>query len=190
LNKIDQYDNSGTEFVNDDADDPRNNIVKKEELRRAWWAIADLENFICTTRSIPRMIDWETCKTKLPCDDKDWFEGRECPSFFLPANLSDLQTFLDLPSHISLMAYRILASHLLAKLIKLAASDDGVTQTHGSLSAIEECAISWKSRIPKNVVPATSFQQTEGDEEVSSDVLPLCIQIETQVSLRPEVLSS
>lgn len=180
LNQMDQYDTAGAKHVGVDAGDARSNFVKKEEFRRVWWAISDLENFICTTKHRPRMIDWETCKTKLPCDDKDWFAGHECPSFFLPATLSDLQTSLDLTAHISVMAYRILAAHLLAKFMKLALDDDGVTLTHGALSTIEECAVVWK---PKDVLPEVSFRQAEGDDEMSCDSLPLRIQIETQVSL-------
>ena len=177
LDRIDSYD---TRTKNDtvDAGNLRSEIVRKEELRRAWWTISDMENFICTTKGRPRMIDWENCRTKLPCDDRDWFEGREGPSFFLPASLSDLSASWDLPSYISVMAYRILARHLVGKFMHLAVNENDPAETYGRLSIIQKCAAVWKLNAPSDVTTDPPFRQTVGEDEVLSDALPLRILIE------------
>ncbi len=87
LDKVDGASRGASLLDGDDAGD-QSESIRTEELRRAWWCVADLENFISTIKSRPRLVDWEKCRTKLPCDDKDWFAGRECPSFYLPANFS------------------------------------------------------------------------------------------------------
>lgn len=97
LDRIDSHGTGRSECVGVEAGNMTVEFVRKEELRRAWWAISDMENFICMTRGRPRMIDYDNCRTKLPCDDSDWFEGREVLSVFLPANLSDLRASTDLP---------------------------------------------------------------------------------------------
>jgi hypothetical protein len=183
--EIDRYDTNRSKQMSVDVDPPGTEWVKKEELRRAWWGVADLENFICTTKCRLRMIDWGKCKTKLPCDDKDWFEGRECVSFFLPASLYDLRAPLDLPSYTSVVAYRILAMHLVAKLISVATIDDSVTGSNDPFSTIEDCAAVWKHIMPRDVRPELPLRQTPGQAEVLSDALPMRIVIESQVCLPP-----
>lgn len=122
--------------------------IKKEELRRSWWTVAYLENFICVTKYRPRMINWGKCKTKLPCDDKDWFKGRQQPSTFLPANVYDLRASLPIPRHHSTLAYRIITMHLGAHLVETAVNSDGLSKSNSLFSTIEECATSCKQNIP------------------------------------------
>ncbi|SPO06597.1 uncharacterized protein DNG_09287 [Cephalotrichum gorgonifer] len=157
LDRVDFCDTGRAENVGVGAEeDPTAEFVRKEELRRAWWAISDMENFICTTRGRPRMIDYDDCKTKLPCDDRDWFEGRESPSYFLPANLSDLRESPDLPSHISATAHRILATHLMAKFVPLAANKGDLAATGDLLLTVEDIfLLSSKIRTFKNATPST-----------------------------------
>lgn len=159
---LDKIDCSGMQ-PNFELSDYRAECVKKEELRRAWWAISDMENFICVIKCRPRLIDWDRCKTRLPCDDVDWFEGREVPSSFLPVNVYDLCTSLDLPTHISVMGQRIVVMHLFSKLAYLAASSDHVDGWHDSISKIEECIAAWKPNMAQGV--------ESGQTSVSNDAL-------------------
>ncbi|KAJ6186924.1 hypothetical protein N7519_001832 [Penicillium mononematosum] len=156
--------------------DHRTECVKKEELRRVWWAISDMENFICVTKCRPRLIDWSRCKTRLPCDDADWFEDHEVASSFLPVTVYDLRTSLDLPAHISVMGQRILVMHLFANLAYLAASGDHLDGWHDSISAIEECIATWKPIIAQRV---ESGQTVEPGEGTSNDALIAYLVLQT-----------
>ncbi|KAL7804506.1 fungal-specific transcription factor domain-containing protein [Trichoderma afarasin] len=148
---LDQVDyNDETMFTSRDSDsDPCKSIwVKKEELRRTWWVVAYLENFICVTKDRPRMIDWGKCKTKLPCDDKDWFQGRHCPSDFLPASLDDLRASLTVQPQLSVLAYRIRTMHLGAKMLEEAMNHDDAHELNDILTKVEECATFYKKNMP------------------------------------------
>lgn len=157
---LDEIDGDRTHLF--EPNDHRAEIVKREELRRIWWAISDMENFVCVVRCRPRLIDWRRCKTRLPCDDTDWFESREVPSYFLPASVYDLRNSLDLPAQISLMGKRILFMHLFANLAYLAANGDGVDGWHDSISAIEECAATWKPNMAQMVESTQTVGSAEG----------------------------
>ncbi|RTE69510.1 hypothetical protein BHE90_016108 [Fusarium euwallaceae] len=192
LDQVDGGNAVGAEQVGIDAsrDNPKNEVEKKEELRRAWWAIADMENFICTVKCRPRMIDWAKCRTRLPSDDRDWFEGRETSTYFLPTGLSELHACPTLPSYISVMARRILAVHLMAEFVPLVVSRDSLTETHDPLSTIEECAVSWKlNDLSDHGAPYSLPPQSTENDEVLSDALPLRILIEWQVSAPLSLLS-
>jgi hypothetical protein len=156
--------------------DHRAECVKKEELRRVWWAISDMENFICVVKCRPRLIDWSRCKTRLPCDDADWFDGHEVPSSFLPASVYDLRTSLDLPAHISVMGQRILVMHLFANLAYFAASNDHVDGWPDSISAIEECVAAWKPNMAQRVESGQTVEPVEG---FSNDALIAYLVLQT-----------
>jgi hypothetical protein len=156
--------------------DHRAECVKKEELRRVWWAISDMENFICVIKCRPRLIDWSRCKTSLPCDDADWFEGHEVPLSFLPVTVYDLRTSLDLPVHISVIGQRILVMHLFANLAYLAASGDHVDGWHESILAIEECIATWKPIMTQRVGSGKSVEPGEG---TSNDALMAYLVLQT-----------
>ncbi|UKZ74118.1 hypothetical protein TrVFT333_001777 [Trichoderma virens FT-333] len=131
-----------------DPDACKTTWVKKEELRRTWWVIAYLENFVCVTKDRPRMIDWGKCKTKLPCDDKDWFQGRHCSSDFLPASLDDLRASLTVSPQLSVLAFRLRTMHLGAKMLEAAMNNDSELESHNILTKIEECATFYKQNMP------------------------------------------
>ncbi|KAB8074398.1 fungal-specific transcription factor domain-containing protein [Aspergillus leporis] len=158
---LDEIDSNLTQ-LDFEANDHRAECVKKEELRRVWWAISDMENFVCAIKCRPRLIDWSRCKTRLPCDDANWFQGREVPSSFLPASVYDLRESLDLPAHISVMGQRILAMHLFANLAYLAANGDRVDGWHDPISAIEECVAAWRPNIARMVKSRQTVDPAEG----------------------------
>ncbi|RFU28510.1 hypothetical protein B7463_g7830, partial [Scytalidium lignicola] len=127
--------------------------IRKEELRRAWWCIWELEIFVCTAKSKPRMINSKKCWTKLPVDDKDWFAGHQVPSCFFPGSLHRLRESLEVSSYTSVFANRIVACHLVSALVGMAdiQSLDG---SHDSLSTIEECAAAWKNNLADELKPS------------------------------------
>lgn len=55
----------------------------REEKRRAWWAIWEMDVFASTIRRTPSAIDWSQMETLLPVEDKHWFGGRVQPSCFM-----------------------------------------------------------------------------------------------------------
>ncbi|RVX74537.1 hypothetical protein B0A52_01663 [Exophiala mesophila] len=59
---------------NDDLDDSEA-WVRKEELRRVWWAISDLDTFLCTVSSHPFGLDRQSMRVLLPVSDELWFKG-------------------------------------------------------------------------------------------------------------------
>lgn len=151
--------------------------IQKEELRRAWWCIWDLETFASTAKLRPPMMNSRRCKTKLPCDDKDWFEGRECSSDFLPVNLHSLRTFLDVLPNTSVLSRRILACHLGAALIDLV-DVHNVADSNESILIIEDCASVWKHTIPGELRPESQPLQILEQPNILSDILPMHINME------------
>ncbi|KAJ5982936.1 hypothetical protein N7481_005035 [Penicillium waksmanii] len=55
----------------------------KEEKRRAWWAIWEMDVFASTIRRTPPAIDWSQIETLLPVEDEHWFDRRPQPSCFM-----------------------------------------------------------------------------------------------------------
>lgn len=69
--------------------------TKKEEERRAWWAIYQMDNFASILASRPFNIDANRMKVMLPVADSDWFEYSPSPSVSLSAQGLDWQTVAD-----------------------------------------------------------------------------------------------
>ncbi|KAJ3458014.1 hypothetical protein MRS44_012123 [Fusarium solani] len=57
--------------------------VGKEEERRCWWAIWEMDVFASTIKRCPLAIDWSVNETYLPIPDRDWFNGQYRQSSFL-----------------------------------------------------------------------------------------------------------
>lgn len=88
----DQICEDGTVEI-DNADDPEA-WIRKEELRRVWWTISDLDTFLCTVSSHPFGIDRQSMRVLLPVSDHSWFEGVPTKSSVLL--LHPLQTWKSL----------------------------------------------------------------------------------------------
>ncbi|QYS93350.1 Fungal_trans domain-containing protein [Trichoderma simmonsii] len=182
---LDQVDyNDEIMFTSRDSDlDPGKSIwVKKEELRRTWWVIAYLENFICVTKDRPRMIDWGKCKTKLPCDDKDWFQGRHSPSDFLPASLDDLRASLTVQPQLSVLAYRIRTMHLGAKMLEEAMNHADALESNDTLTKIQECATFYKQNMPME-----SKTRDAGQFKISTDHFHLRLLLESVFAISNKI---
>lgn len=151
--------------------------TRKEELRRLWWCIWDLDNFICTSSCRPRMMRTFKCQTKLPVNDKDWFNGYEVASSFLPGDLPRLTRSLKSSPLPSAMAYRIVSCHLLATLLDVL-DNESIEDIRHSISAIEDCATAWKENLPVEFRPVMDPQQLLKQSDVLSDSIPMYIQYE------------
>lgn len=57
--------------------------VNKEERRRAWWAVWELDTFASTLSCQPFVIDIYRIDVLLPVSDKDWFNCKPVPSALL-----------------------------------------------------------------------------------------------------------
>ncbi|KAL6836237.1 fungal-specific transcription factor domain-containing protein [Trichoderma sp. SZMC 28015] len=177
LDQVDYNDETISTSRDSDSDPCKSIWVKKEELRRTWWVIAYLENFICVTKDRPRMIDWGKCRTKLPCDDKDWFQGRHSPSDFLPASLDNLRASLTVQPQLSVLAYRIRTMHLGAKMLEEAMNHDDALESNDILTKIQECATFYKQNMPME-----SKTRDAGQFKISTDHFHLRLLLESQVS--------
>ncbi|OGM51213.1 hypothetical protein ABOM_000044 [Aspergillus bombycis] len=58
----------------------------KEERRRAWWAIWELDVFASTVRRLPPAIDWSQNWAMLPVDNECWLQKKPKPSCYLVAD--------------------------------------------------------------------------------------------------------
>lgn len=119
---------------------------RKEELRRAWWCIWELESFVCNIRCCPRMVNQTTCQTRLPMDDVDWFEGTVVPLYFLPSNFEQWSEFGNVLPRTSLLANQIVALHFLLTIAELEGSESLELST--TYSEIERSVAIWRKSLP------------------------------------------
>lgn len=112
LNDIDEHQ------INEDGTVCENDLedlevwIRKEELRRLWWAISDLDTFVCTISCQPYGIERRNMRVLLPVSDWSWFGGpRIKPSILL---LQPSQTWKSLQSspHQSARAWFLVSNHL------------------------------------------------------------------------------
>ncbi|KAF4631859.1 hypothetical protein G7Y89_g6270 [Cudoniella acicularis] len=65
------------------AEGAKFNDLEKEEKRRAWWALWEMDTFASTIRRSPTAIDWSENETLLPIKDDFWYYGTPQASCFL-----------------------------------------------------------------------------------------------------------
>jgi hypothetical protein len=148
--------------------------MEKEELRHAWWCIWELDSFVCSIRCQPRMINSLRCRTKLPVDDVDWFEGKEVPSSFLPRGLDQWHKLWNTSHCTSVLANRIVSLHFSLALVDLA-NDEDLEELFGSYSEIEQCASIWKNSLPAEFKPESRLQHILQQSDSLSEVFPMYI---------------
>lgn len=59
---------------------PPVDAVEKEEMRRAWWLVWELDTFASTVSRHPYSIDRKRMAVTLPISDEAWFAGTDVPS--------------------------------------------------------------------------------------------------------------
>lgn len=131
---------------------------RKEELRRAWWCIWELESFVCNILCRTQITNLTNCQTNLPMDDLDWFEGTETPSHFLPSSFEQWSR-LDIESpRISILAHRIVALHFLLAIVGLEGKES--SDLSASYSEIERCATIWRKWLSPEFKSLTQVQDS------------------------------
>lgn len=92
LDKIDEE----LDARNGPSTDPGMLWTQKEELRRAWWCVWELEVVASTIYRRPHTITKARADVKLPVSDKAWFADQEVASNIIPASpLRAWQTLRD-----------------------------------------------------------------------------------------------
>jgi Fungal specific transcription factor domain/Fungal Zn(2)-Cys(6) binuclear cluster domain len=122
LHQIDQDDAKSTTST-----EPAPNAaewVSKEEKRRAWWAIWELDVFASTIRCLPTGISWQSNYTRLPVDNKDWFSCTPTNSCWLVDDPSIRWKLLEQSGNRSACAWFIVANSLMRNAQMLSAHVD------------------------------------------------------------------
>ena len=85
----------------------------KEERRRTWWAIWEMDVFTSTVRRLPSAIDWNQNWTVLPVDDEFWLQKKPKTSCYLAADPMERFKLLQNCSNLSAKAWFIVANSLM-----------------------------------------------------------------------------
>lgn len=85
----------------------------KEERRRTWWAIWELDVFSSTVRRLPSAIDWNQNWTKLPVDDESWLQKKPKESCYLVPDPMQRPKLLQDSGNQSARAWFIVANSLM-----------------------------------------------------------------------------
>lgn len=87
--------------------------VDKEEQRRCWWAIWEMDLFASTVRRAPLAIDWAMNETYLPVDDESWFSNSYRQSCFLDIRPGERWKKLKLSGNESSAAWLVVLSSIM-----------------------------------------------------------------------------
>lgn len=87
--------------------------VDREEQRRCWWAIWEMDLFASTVRRAPLAIDWAMNETYLPVDDESWFGNSYRQSCFLDLRPSERWKKLKVSGNESSAAWLIVLSSIM-----------------------------------------------------------------------------
>lgn len=152
----------------------------KEELRRAWWCIWELESFVCNILCRTQITNLTNCQTKLPMDDLEWFEGTETPSCFLPSSFEQWSR-LDIASpRISTLAHRVVALHFLLAIVGLEGKESFDLST--AYSEIEHCVTVWRKWLPPEFKSLSQVQNSPDHLDLFSRRLWIYVINEESVS--------
>lgn len=86
---------------------------EKEEERRAWWAIWEMDVFASTVRRTPPAMDWSQMGTLLPIDEQDWFDNRPRSSCFMERDPINRWKALANQGHLSPKAWFLVINSLM-----------------------------------------------------------------------------
>ena len=88
--------------------------VGKEEMRRAWWLLWELDTFASCASGKPFMIDRRRISVKLPVSDEAWFAGAEIESTQLTLGPNQSWKCLEGSLNQDERAWSLAAIHLMA----------------------------------------------------------------------------
>ncbi len=142
LNDIDgdQINEDGTVDENDLDDSEA--WVCKEELRRVWWAISDLDTFVSTILCQPFGIERRNMRVLLPVSDFLWFERLPTKSSVLLLQPSQTWRSLKGSPHQSGRAWYLVSNHLSSCIADAArlpsrTSSDQIDELESALSCLK-----------------------------------------------------
>lgn len=115
--------------------------IRKEELRRVWWAISDLDTFVCTVLCQPYGIERRNMRVLLPVSDFWWFEGLPTKSSVLLSQPSQTWKSLQGSPDQSARAWYLVSNHLSSCIADAArrasrTSPDQVIELESALSCL------------------------------------------------------
>lgn len=122
LHQIDQDDAESEKSAN--SSPTAAEWVSKEEKRRAWWAIWELDVFASTIKCLPTGISWRTNYTRLPVDDVNWYTCTPTNSCWLVDDPSIRWKLLEQSGNRSACAWFIVANSLMRNAQMLSAHVD------------------------------------------------------------------
>ncbi|KAH7083600.1 fungal-specific transcription factor domain-containing protein [Paraphoma chrysanthemicola] len=117
----------------DSMDDEDSNAVQyktwseKEEMRRAWWLVWELDTFGSIVSSRPSMIDCTRMSVFLPVSDEQWFSDVEMTSARLLTNPGTCWKSLDHSENQSARAWFLVANHLQSLIQTSRQRKDGIS---------------------------------------------------------------
>ncbi|KIV96559.1 hypothetical protein PV10_00408 [Exophiala mesophila] len=104
----------GLSDIDDDMWTPSSPLISidKEELRRAWWCVWELDTFASSVSRKPFSIDRKRMAVKLPMSDEAWFSGNPVESNELLMTPGQTWRTLEYSSNQDERAWYLVANHL------------------------------------------------------------------------------
>ena len=102
---------------------------KKEEKRRAWWLVWELDTFGSILSRRPFAIDRRRMKVMLPISDDDWVSGRNTPSSILKSNVGEAWKSIDGTVNQDARAWFLVANHMVGCIHELIQRREGISET-------------------------------------------------------------
>lgn len=122
LHQIDQDDAEGAKSAT--ATSNAMEWVSREERRRLWWAIWELDVFASTIKCLPTGISWRSNHTCLPVHDTLWYLSSPAPSCWLADDPSIRWKLLEQSGNRSASAWFIIANSYMRNAQMLSAHID------------------------------------------------------------------
>jgi hypothetical protein len=122
LHQIDQDDASGAKSTTLTSNPME--WVSREERRRIWWAIWELDVFASTIKCLPTGISWRSNHTCLPVDDPSWYLSTPTPSCWLVEDPSLRWKVLEQSGNLSATAWFVVANSFMRNAQMLSAHID------------------------------------------------------------------
>lgn len=114
LSDIDDDDDDNGDSDSDSQMATSFTTLEKEERRRAWWLVWELDTFGSTVSRRPYAIDRRRMKVMLPISDEAWFSGRATSSSRLNTRPGESWKSLKGDENQDARAWFLVANHLMA----------------------------------------------------------------------------
>jgi hypothetical protein len=112
----DQMEEDGS-LTSEAPDETPDSWLRKEEFRRLWWSIWELDTFVCTLSCQPYTIERSGMKVLLPAPDYNWLCGIPMRSAFIDHRPETVWKSLQGSPNQSARAWFLLANYLKSHII-------------------------------------------------------------------------